>query len=99
MLAHVFAWSKKTIKTLENYQKSTSFIIITRDSHKAHAKIYVFFIVFDHANACTSMRSLVEIHNKGKIGYLSLPFIPKMPQGIEAEKVLRITKNNTGTFT
>ena len=39
----------------------------TRGSRKAHEekqkKSFMFLIVFNHVNACASMRSLVEIHN------------------------------------
>ena len=41
----------------------------------------IFYIVFDHANACASMRSLVEIHNTcyrflpvGKVGNTDLSY-------------------------
>ena len=30
----------------------------------------MFFIVFDHANECASMRSLVELHNTGLVLYI-----------------------------
>ena len=45
--------------------------VLCIENDKKHSKIfkYVFdnfgalFIIFDHANACTSMRLLVKIHN------------------------------------
>ena len=49
-------------KHLKISKKSTFFIMHTRGSRwKTH--FWMFLIVFDPANACASMRSLVEIHN------------------------------------
>ena len=60
---------RKRSKTLENDEKSTFFIMRTRGSYKAQEEKYffnhfqIFLVIFDHANACASMRLLVEIHN------------------------------------
>ena len=64
MLAHAFAW----LKTIENIRKLTKNYLF----HHVHERLMrgscvhfpIFSIVFDHANACASMRSLVEIHNR-----------------------------------
>ena len=37
----------------------------------------MFFIVFDHANACASMRSLVKIHNSWCLQQLEEQFFPR----------------------
>ena len=35
----------------------------------------MFLIVFDHANACASMHSLVEIHNNGKMDLILFSYV------------------------
>ena len=71
MLAHAFTFRKQW-KTLKNYFKST-FLSYTQETHvrltQEHWKnnffnnFWVFFIVFNHVNACASMGLLVKIHN------------------------------------
>ena len=66
MLVHMFAW----LKTIENFQKSWKKYLSHMSLSCAWWKRYffhhfpMFVIFFDHANACASARSLVEIHNR-----------------------------------
>ena len=48
----------------EKWKKKVCWSAIGSDSQKlVDTHFWVFLIVCDHANACASMRSLVEIHN------------------------------------
>ena len=58
MLKHAFTFWKQ-LKTLENHEK----LLFSLCAQEAHVRL-MFFIVLDHANACASMHSLFEIHNK-----------------------------------
>ena len=70
MLAHAFTWSK-TIKNIQKSWKKSFFFMSQPYMSLSYArwKRYFFYdfgmflIIFNHVNACTSMRSLVEVHN------------------------------------
>ena len=53
---HVFS---KLCSSSEKYAKTRNYEATRIEGNRTKA----FFIVFDHANACASMHSLVKIHN------------------------------------
>ena len=82
MLAHVFSHGRKRQKTFENDEKKI-FVFLhapymslpcTWMKRYFFHHFQMFLYVFDHANACASMRSLVKTHNIGTIAYIICNF-------------------------
>ena len=46
-----------------------------REAYKQKQRKKMILIIFDHANACASMRSLVEIHNICGTSFLPYQFL------------------------
>ena len=71
----VFQPANACLRTYQNDEKSTFSIMPTRGSYKTQEEKWsksfwsaigsMFFIIFNHADACASMHLLVEIHNRG----------------------------------